>query len=231
MNRRRRGLVNIVGIIPARGGSRRLPEKNVRLLAGKPLIAHTIESAQRSKYLRRIVVSTDDDAIARVAATYNAEVIRRPRHLATNRAQTADVALHALELLAEEPYRVDAVVLLQPTSPLRSAVDIDHAVALFMQQRCDALISVSEIKHAPARLFAVERGYLKSVKVSAGARRTLRTLVVPNGAIYIATPQRLIESRSFYGGRMLPYLMPTGRSVDIDDAADLHLAELLVRHT
>lgn len=203
--------------------------KNVRMLGGKPLIAHTIESARRSRYLSRVVVSTEDIQIAEIASRFGAEVIRRPKALASSRAQTVPVVAHALEVLTQERYRVDVVVLLQPTSPLRTAADIDRAIELFARRRCDAVISMCEVKHAPRWAFAIHRGYLVPATVSAPAgRREVRRIFVPNGAIYVARPRHLQHARNFYSGRVVPYIMPASRSIDIDEEADFRLAELLV---
>jgi len=128
----------ILAIIPARGGSKRLPKKNVRILRGKPLIFYTIDTANKSKYLDRVIVSTDDKKIAEISAKYGAEVIERPKKLARDDSPIIDAIFHVLNKI-----EADIVVLLQPTSPLRTAKDIDEAINLFIDNKCDSVISCS----------------------------------------------------------------------------------------
>ncbi len=189
----------ILAIIPARGGSKRFPRKNVRLLAGQPLIAHTIRHALESAHINKVVVSTDDQEIAEVSKIAGVQIIERPKELAGDESPTHQAVEHVLGHLAEtEQYVPDVVVLLQPTSPLRIAQDIDQAMGLFLKNTCESVVSISE-----------------SGK--------------PNGAVYISTPAHLETYKSFYTKQMLHYVMPKERSVDIDQEEDFRLAESLIQ--
>lgn len=189
----------ILAIIPARGGSKRLPGKNIALLAGKPLIAHTIETAQKSQYIDRIVVSTDDKKIADVSQKYGAEIIERPKEFAEDQSPVHQAVEHALsQLVKTHQYIPDFVVLLQPTSPLRTIEDISRALDLFLKNPCESVISISESGQT-------------------------------NGAIFISTPALLKKYKSFYQNNTLNYVMPDNRSVDIDDEEDFKLAGSLIQ--
>lgn len=154
--------MEVLAIIPARGGSKGLPRKNIRPLNGKPLIAYTIEESKKSEYINRIVVSTEDKEIAEVSNKYGAKIIKRPLELAKDNTPTIDVVLHTLDdLKNNEP---DIIVLLQPTSPLRTSQDIDNAIKSFIEQDCDSVVSVCEIEHSPYWSFEIENNnYLKPI--------------------------------------------------------------------
>ena len=234
MNQRKRKMKNeILAIIPARGGSKGIPRKNIRLLARKPLIAYSIEASLKSKYIDRVVVSTEDEEIAEISKRYEAEVIERPKEVARDDSPTIDAIFHALEVLkAEENYEPDIAILLQPTSPLRNAEDIDSAIELFLNADCESVVSVCEFKHSPYWCFVIEGGYLKSLfgdEYLRRRRQDLEKVYMPNGAIYISTPENLRIYKSFYCPRTIPYIMPPERSIDIDNEVDLMLAELLMK--
>lgn len=220
-----------LGLIPARGGSKRLPGKNLRRLGGKPLIAWTIEAALGAAMLDRVVVSTDDPAIARVSETHGAEVpFVRPPGLSTDTATSLDVVLHALEALPP----VDFVVLLQPTSPLREAADIDAAVRLAHDRRADAVVSVCPTDHPPEWCNVLPEdgsmaGFLRE-EVRGVRSQDLPTSYRLNGAIYVYRRARLLRERAFaMDETCYAYVMPSGRSVDIDTELDLELAEVRLR--
>ena len=224
--------MEILAVIPARGGSKGVPRKNIRLLNGKPLIAYTIEEAKKSRYISRIIVSTEDDEIAKVSNKYGAEVIRRPMELAKDDTPTIDVVLHVLDNLKNRNIEPDIVVLLQPTSPLRTSQDIDNAIKLFMEHDCDSVVSVCEVQHSPYWSFKIENGYLKPIfgeSYLKKRRQELPKAYIPNGAIYITTPDILRKYRSFYCKKTLPYIMPPEKSIDIDSELDFLLAELLMQ--
>lgn len=221
----------ILAIIPARGKSKVIPRKNIRLLAGKPLIAYSIETALKSKYIDRVVVSTEDDEIADVAKIYGAKVIKRPEELARDDSPTIDVVFHALDVLKLEDYNPDILVLLQPTSPLRTREDIDNAIKLFLEKDCESVVSVCESIHLYWS-FKIEERYLKPVfdkKYLKMRRQDLPKLYLPNGAIFVTTPVILRMYNSFYCNKTLPYIMPTERSIDIDNEKDFILAEILMK--
>ena len=222
--------MKILAVIPARGGSKGVPRKNIRLLNGKPLIAYTIEEAKKSKYIDRIIVSTEDKEIAEISTKYGAEVIERPAELARDDTPTVDVVLHLLDSLNH--YEPDIIILLQPTSPLRTYEDIDSALVLFINNNCDSVVSVCEIEHTPYWSFKIEDGYLKPIfgeEYLKKRRQELPKVYIPNGAIFITTPDILKKYRSFYCERTVPYIMPIERSVDIDNEIDFLLAEILIK--
>lgn len=225
--------MEILAIIPARGGSKGVPRKNIKPLAGKPLIAYSIEQAKRSKYVSRVVVSTEDEEILRVSLKWGAEVIKRPQELAKDDTPTIEVILHVLSVLKEkESYVPDVVVLLQPTSPLRTSEDIDNAIELFLNcQECLSLVSVTEFDHPPVWALKIENNYLSPMfdKEYLNMRRQeLPKAYKPNGAIFIATPDTIYKYRTFYTPRTMAYIMPSERSIDIDTEFDFLLAEFLI---
>ena len=190
----------ILVIIPARGGSKRIPKKNIRLLAGEPLIAYTIETALKSRYLNRIVVSTEDEEIARISKKYGAEVIKRPKILAADKAKTVDAISHVLKILERKKYIPDLIILLQPTSPLRTADDIDKAIDIFLQNKCESVVSVCEMEPSPYWFFGIKEKYLKPIlgrKNLLKRSQDLPKIYVINGAIYITTPNILKRYKSF----------------------------------
>ena len=219
-----------LGIIPARGGSQGIPRKNIRDLCGKPLIAYTIEAALNSR-IEQVVVSTEDAEIARFAQSLGARIVLRPPELASNDTPTLPVLQHALESIGD---MFDAVITLQPTSPLRSSVHIDTSIALFEKHpEADSLVSVVPIPHSmiPDSAMTLDTsGYLSPF--AAGAV-TLRRQDKPiyyarNGAaIYITRKQHL--KNFIWGGRILPYIMGKLESIDIDDLEDWRLAEAALR--
>lgn len=224
---------SIVGIIPARKGSRGLPGKNVKMLAGKPLIAWTAEQASQSRYLDRVIVTTDDAGIARIASGYGAQApFLRPEKLATSTAKMADVLLHAVEYLRKQGYNYKFIVLLQPTSPLRGAPDIDRAIELFFRKKAGAVVSVCECEHHPRWSYPLSAGgKISGSRASAAAaanRQELPRLYRPNGAVYVAETNYLKKHNGFLGGRTYGYVMPQERSVDIDNIMDFKFAEFLM---
>jgi CMP-N,N'-diacetyllegionaminic acid synthase len=222
----------IMAIIPARGGSKGIPRKNIKPLRSKPLISYSIEQAKKSKYINKVVVSTEDDEIAEISKKYGAEIIKRPDKLAKDETPTIDVVFHVLEILKAKNYNPEIVVLLQPTSPLRNAEDIDNAIELFLNKECESVVSVCKFEHPPYWSFKIEKGHLKPLfedKYFGMRRQDFENVYKVNGAIYISEPQILYEYKSFHSNHTIPYIMPIERSVDIDNEMDFLLAELLVK--
>lgn len=224
--------MKVIGIIPARGGSKSVPHKNIRPLGGVPLIAHTIRAAQASRGLARTIVSTDSAEIARVCREHGAEVpFIRPASLAQDDTATLPVLLHALEQLAES---YDAVMVLQPTSPLRTPEDIDRSIELLAATpEADAVISVVKVgDHHPARMKTIENGWLANppfAELAEGMpRQALPAFYLRNGAIYLTRVSILRGRQSLQGRHCLPYIMPEERSVNIDAETDFLLAEVLL---
>jgi len=222
---------NIIAIIPARGGSKGIPKKNIKLLAGKELIAWTIEAALGSKYINRVIVSTDDKEIARVSKKYGSEVIKRPKELAIDKAKTIDAVFHALSVLKRENYNSDIIVLLQPTSPLRRTSHLDKAIHRFLKTRYDSLVSVCP---SHAFLWKVEKG--KAIPINYNfKKRARRQDIKPeykeNGAIYILERKNLIKERTIPNGKIGLYAMPEENSVEIDEQFDFWLCEKIIEKT
>jgi len=221
----------ILAIIPARGGSKGIPRKNIRLLAGKPLIAYSIETALKSRYIDKVVVSTDDEEIAEIAKKYGAQVIKRPGKLARDKSPTLDTIKHVLETLEKnENYIPNIIILLQPTSPLRSTEDINNAIELFLNEDCESVVGVCENVNLYWS-FRVEDGHMKPIfgkKYLKMRRQDLPRIYAPNGAIFVSTPQILNIYGGFYCDKTVPYVMPPERSVDIDNEEDFILAEILM---
>jgi len=221
--------MSIICIIPARGGSKGIPHKNARLLNGKPLLVYSIQHAQQSQEIERLVVSTDDDEIAAIAAHYGAEVVLRPVELATDDTPTLPVIQHVLQTL--DPACVyQRVVILQPTSPLRTAAHVDEAVCLLTPFH-DAVMSVCRVEHSPYRMYRVEGERLVPFlanTVQGIPRQHLPPVYRENGAIYVSW-RRVIEAGSIIGIITRPLIMDWQSSVDIDNEIDWQIAELIIR--
>lgn len=224
----------IIAIIPARGGSKGIPKKNIKFLIGKPLIAYTIEAALKSKYLDRTIVFTEDKEIAEISKKYRAEIINRPVKLAKDNTPTSDVILHVLSVLKREDYNPDIIVLLQPTSPLRDVKDIDSAIRLFFNKNGDSLISVSLSKELPFWTHKIDkRGFIKPLlgfKNYYKRRQELPKTYMENGAICLTTPENIYKYNEFYTKKTLPYIMPFKNSIDIDEPLDFYFAEFLLKN-
>lgn len=224
--------MNIYTIITARGGSKGIPRKNIKLLNGKPVIAYSIEPSISSDLIKNTYVTTEDIEISDVSKEYGAEIIDRPSHLAEDNSTSVDVILHALDYLEKNNNLPDFFVLLQPTSPLRSKEDIENSIDLFIKNECDALISVCEIDHTSMLSLTIENNFLKpncNEDFLNTQRQELPDYYCPNGAIYITTPESLRKSKTFYPKKTIPYIMPKERSVDLDTEFDFKLTEFLLR--
>jgi CMP-N,N'-diacetyllegionaminic acid synthase len=217
--------MDVVGLIPAREGSKGIPRKNLAPLAGKPLLAWTIEAARESSTLTRTVVSTDWEEAAELARQLGAEVLGRPPALAGDETPMLDVVRHALAELGG----CDVLVLLQPTSPLRRAEHVDEAVRLLLESGADTVVSVVEVPHQfrPGKLMAVEEGRLVALGADPPHRYGAAPLYARNGpAVLALLPDRLGDD--LYGGDCRPYVMDLLDSVDVDGPDDLRLAEFLL---
>lgn len=214
----------ILAIVPARGGSKGLPGKNVRSFLGKPLIAWTLEAASNSRYVDQIAVSTDDDAIAEAAASAGfPPPFRRPDSLAGDKASVVDAVVHVLETLGE---RWDYVILLQPTSPLRRAADIDAAIERCHSTGAPAVVTVSPLSKPANFLCAVgPNGALDRFESEAD-----RDLMMLNGAVYVVRTDILMEQRKFTPEGTLAHVTPFERAWDIDSLYDFVACEALAPH-
>jgi N-acylneuraminate cytidylyltransferase len=224
------GNQRILGLIPARGGSVELPRKNVLPLAGKPLIAWTINAALESKYLDRIVLSSDDDEIIQVAKAWGCEApFRRPAHLAAADSPTIDAVLHALRELTGFDY----LVLLQPTSPLRTSIDIDRALEKCIGEQAPTCASVVYVEKPPHWMYYLDAGQrLKPVLPGAETvkqRQDVARVCALNGAIYVSHVDTLQVTQRLVNDATVGYVMPPDRSVDVDTEFDLRWCEFLLR--
>lgn len=225
----------IVGVITARGGSKAIPRKNVKVVGGKPLIAWTILAAKESSALSRVVVSTDDSEIAEVSARWGADVpFTRPASLAQDLSSHIDVVLHTLDWLEQnESVRPTYVMLLQPTVPFRSADDIDHAAEIAYQTDADSVVSVYPSERHPFLSKQItEEGRLRDFVFRIESdlpRQTLPPAYTLNGAIYLIKPHILKQRHSWYSENTYAYVMPAERSMDIDNEWDLYVADLILK--
>ena len=222
--------LKILGIIPARGGSKGIPRKNILPIIGKPLVAWTIEAAAKSKYINKLAVSSEDNEILQVAEQYGAQTIRRPLKLAQDRSRIELTILHALDYLKrKENYEPDVVIKLYPTSPLRRTVDIDGAMKMFLKSGADSLISVQPMGHEYLKTFLLnKKGYLVGAvnnQFPFMDRQKLPKVFWSNGAIWIFTRKFFVKKKKFFSNKTLPYFMPENLSVDLDMPKDLRRLE------
>jgi len=223
-------MAEILGIIPARGGSKGIPGKNLALLAGRPLLEYTCAAARASRRLTRIAVSTDSDDIAAAAQRLGVTVIRRPAALAADDTPMLPVLKHAVDTMAADAgCEADVFVLLQPTSPLRRAAHIDAAVDLLSETGADAVVSVVEVPHHfnPVSLMRLENGRLAPCNDGPPItrRQDKPRLFARNGPAVIAARRQVLDRGSLYEGDVRALVMDRRSSVDIDDETDLRLAE------
>lgn len=229
-----------IAIIPARAGSKGIRNKNISPVGGKPLIAWTIEAAAACKAISRTIVSTDSSLFADVARQHGAEVpFLRPPELAKDDTPGIAPVIHAIEWLAtHQNYRPEYIMLLQPTSPLRTANDIDSAIQLARTRNADSVVSVCEVSHHPYWTMKLkDDGSLASfldlnlteLQQKYPRRQDLPKAYAENGAIYLVRCSVLRESRTLYGTRLIGYVMPMERSLDIDTPLDLRLADEMLR--
>ena len=222
----------VLGIIPARGGSKGVPGKNIQRVGGRPLIAWTIAAGKQSAYLDELIVTTDDDAIMAVAQTEGATVpFRRSADLATDTANSVDVALDA----ADRMPGFDILVLLQPTSPLRTSADIDTALELMINAGATGCASVCEAGDHPWLVFSRDdqnrlQAFCPPPKDMSLRRQDLPAAYVLNGAVYAVETDRLAETRKFFiPGETVSHVMPVEKSYDIDTWDDLRRVDDIVR--
>lgn len=222
-----------LAIIPARGGSKGIPSKNIVKLDNIPLIAYSIQAALRSQKISRVVVSTDSDEISAVASKFGAEVVKRPTELTQDHSPIVDVIVHCLDVLElKENYHPDPIVLLQPTSPLRTHHHIDAAFRLLEKRTCDAVISVCESGYHPLKSFKLdEKGFLTGLvnnELCFTPRQMLPRALVANGAIYLIKATIFKKLKTLLPPKTLPYIMSKTESIDVDDIDDLAYISFLM---
>lgn len=227
---------NALAIIPARGGSKGIPRKNIRPLAGKPLIAYNILEARRARLVTRVVVSTDDAEIGAIAQQYGAEVVWRPAEISGDTASSESALLHTLDFLHQvEGYQPDLVVFLQCTSPLTLAEDIDGTVQALLEQQADTALAVIPFHYFLWKPVADERSgrqYAEGINHDKRVR-PLRQQRAPQyletGAVYVMRTAGFLEARHRFFGHTAMYVMPTERRLEIDDPVDFEVAEILMQ--
>lgn len=228
--------MKILAFIPARGGSKRIPDKNIKLLKDKPLIAYTIDAAKASKYINRIVVSTDSEKIASIAKDYGAEVpFLRPEEIAQGDSTEMQFFEHALNWFSvHEKYEPDLIVLLYPTSPFRRADSIDMAIKEMLKHpQADSLRSVRLCSEHPYKMWTIENGWLmpfikgKDLNIHTLSYKLLPTVYIQNASIYITKPSTISNKKSPTGDVIIPFIMSEIESVDINDALDFLFAEFI----
>ena len=218
-----------LGVIPARGGSKGVPKKNVTPLNGKPLINWTIEAAKQSKYLESIIVSSDCDEILQLARKQNVEALKRPSEFADDSSSMIPVLKHVLSSLEPLNY---IIVLLQPTSPLRSHVHIDECIDTFIKTKSQSTISVCQKENEVLKYFMLDNGQLHPLskpQYPFASRQDLPLVVKPNGAIYVISSDNLLAHNSLLTKNTTPYFMSDKSSVDIDTIEDFHFVEGIMK--
>lgn len=229
--------MKVLAVIPARGGSKGVPRKNIRLVCGKPLIAYTIETALATRdLLYRVIVSTDDEEIAAIARQCGAEVpFLRPAELATDHVPMVPVLQHAVKFVEEQDgIKLEWVLLLQPTEPFRTVKDIRNAISLAEKGGCDSVISVVQVFAVhPILMKRIENDRLLPycIEEKEGTRRQdyHPPAYMRNGAIYLTRRDVLMERDSIWGDVIRPYIMPPERSVGVDNELDMKLVELIMQ--
>lgn len=220
-----------LAIIPARGGSKRLPRKNVLDLAGKPLVSWSIEAGLNSKYVDKVIVTSDDEEVLKISKQFGAEIIKRPEELANDASATFDAIKHTIENLE----RYEFIVLLQPTSPLRNEKHINEAIELLHVKNADAIISVSKVEHSPlwSNTLPEDRSMSHFIQDEIKNKRSqdLGEYYRLNGAIYICRTEKLLNEKTFFiKDNIFAYEMDRACSIDIDEEEDFHLAQIRLRN-
>ena len=220
----------LLALILARGGSKRLPRKNVLDLNGKPLLAYSIDAGLQSAYIDKVIVSSDDEEILSISKKYGADVLKRPDALANDTATSFDAVKHAIENVD----RYDYIILLQPTSPLRNAQHIDESIELLKYKGADAVVSVCEMEHSPLWSNTLPQdgsmqGFLRD-EVLNKRSQDLEKYYRLNGAIYICKTDKLLKEKSFFlKENIFAYVMDKESSIDIDEEIDFKIAKALIQ--
>jgi CMP-N,N'-diacetyllegionaminic acid synthase len=222
----------ILAIIPARSGSKGLKNKNIKKINGKPMINYTVEAALKSEIFSNVIVSTDSQEYAEIAKKDGAEVpFVRPKKISTDEATTTDVILHAISEMEKRNGRYDYFMLLQPTSPLRTAKNIKQAYSLLKEKNANAVVSVCETEHNPLWSNTLDESLSLDNFINKRQdkrRQELPTYYRLNGAIYLAKVSYYMKHNNFYFNRSCAYIMNKRESIDVDDMIDFRLAEILM---
>ena len=229
--------MKILGIIPARAGSKGLKDKNILKLNKKPLIAWSILAAKKSKVLSKVIVSTDSLKISRIAKKYGAEVpFMRPAKYSGDNAKSSDLIIHALKFFIKKKIHFDYVVLIEPTSPLREASDIRKCISLIKKNEIDTLVSVSKVKSPHPRFiykFSSEfkiKPYISSKKNLSARRQDVESLYFLEGTIYCSNVKTFLRKKTFYHNNTSAFVVPKWKSIEIDSLFDLKLSEFIMKN-
>lgn len=225
----------ILALIPARGGSKGVPRKNIKCLAGKPLLAWTVETALSLECLDRVILSTDDEEIAGIGKRYGAEVpFLRPTEIAADDTTDMPVYEHALNWLEQhDGFIPDIIVWLRPTVPLRTAWDIESSLDLLIEKRPDWVRSVCEVEHHPYWMYKLNDGRMEPFVEGIRIEDYMRRQLLPpahrlNGAVDVTWRSTILEKRLLYAGVIEAHVMPVNRSIDIDTMLDFKLLEVII---
>lgn len=224
----------VVVIIPARGGSKRLPGKNIRPLNGMPLIGYSITAAHQARSVQRVIVTTDSAEIASVAKKFGAEIpFMRPKKLASDTAKTIDVLLHAVHFLEKTDERPDIIVLLQPTSPFSQSLDIERAIKTLQTTKTNCCVSMCLVSERPEWMFTIRKNRAQPFMGSRGLQlrsQDLPELYTLNGAIYVIRTNFLMRRKKIIDPKSLSsIIMPRERSIDIDTKQDFMMAQSMIK--
>jgi CMP-N,N'-diacetyllegionaminic acid synthase len=222
----------MLAIIPARGGSKGLPKKNILSFCGEPLIAHSIRSALRSQHITQVVVSTDDEEIAEISKSFGAEVpFLRPLHLSQDNSLAKDAYLYTIEKLSETYPHVDysSFIVLLPTAPLRTSLDIDKAVSIFFEKDADSVVSYAELPHPIQWTTRIDPdGKFLDIRNDLKNRQEYEPCYFPVGAVYVFKLE-LIKTGKYYSANSFAYILPKNKAVEIDTIEDFLYAEVLFK--
>lgn len=227
----------ILGIIIARKGSKRIPNKNERMLGSKPLLYYTIKAAIESNVIDRLILSTDSQSLAKIAEEYGVEVpFIRPDYLATDESSGIDVVKHAVNYMEEkEGFHPEWIMMLQPTSPFRDKRHIRKAVERVGKEECDSVIGVVEVKYHPVRCRIINSsGYLEPyiknspIPLHIDRIQDLEKVYAANGAIFLCKTKVLFDTNSFYGEKCCPLIIDPISSIDLDEQLDWEIAEIII---
>lgn len=222
----------ILGIIPARGGSKGVPGKNLRLVQGKPLVGRAVETALGSRYIDRLILSSEDHEIIAAARSFGCDIpFVRPEELAADESVTNDVILHAMKSMNE---KYDIVVCLQVTSPLVTSDDIDGSIRMCAENDISSCVSVCEVDKSPFWMFTMPEDIILKPLMGDSyltkRRQDLPKTFIPNGAVFVAKWDWFLEKKTFYGSETAGYVMPRSRSLDIDTENDFKLLEFIMKN-
>jgi CMP-N,N'-diacetyllegionaminic acid synthase len=235
-------MTKILAVITARGGSKGIPDKNKRVFAGKPLLLYTIEAAKAAKRLTRIVLSSDDDGMLEMAKKAGIEVLKRPAELSTDGATSLAVLEHAVTHYEQVlHFKADLIVTLQPVSPMRTAADIDESVDLLLRTKADSVVTVCESEPHPRWLFTIKDDagaggptlvpFLEGDYYKTTRRQDFEKVYKLNGAVvYVTTYDLLMRQHKILGGKLVPRIMESWLSFDLDHPADWAVGEIIFKH-